>query len=602
MLEALHLPTREQDGKTRWREALEIAGILDALRSGVGGIHLKARAGPVRYRWMDFLQALSNEQTPWQKITPQITADRLLGGIDIATTLRLGKPAREQGILERADNGFLVIAMTERLEPATAAIIARIMDERAISDQHARDSRPANFTVIAIDEGVEDGESIPAVLKDRLGLTLSLDGIAWHDAVSMEDLPDKPAGDRETCVSADLPAELAEFFSTIPIFAGRNSMRPAMSLCRVAKAVAASAGREMVNKDDAAKAVRFCLGEIALPEPPPPEEEPQQPPAGETETPEDKPQPENQKSEDVPDEFDVLTELASRIPIEVLLRELNRNAMRSRLKSGKAGEKTKTARRGRPTGFSTAPPHPEARPDILATIRHAVPWQKIRSRRNYGATASPEMESRSGNRLKILPSDFRYKRFKHNAASTAIFVVDASGSTAMERLGETKGAIELLLADCYIRRDQVGLITFRGSEAEPMLEPTRSLVRAKRSLAGMPGGGATPLPSGLRHAYAMAKLERQKGNTPLIVLLTDGSGNIALDGSADRKIAAEESLAIARQIAAGSFRAIVIDIARRPRPAAEALAREMQAEFITLPQANAQAVSSLVNARMDTGR
>ncbi len=100
----------------------------------------------------------------------------------------------------------------------------------------------------------------------------------------------------------------------------------------------------------------------------------------------------------------------------------------------------------------------------------------------------------------------------------------------------------------------------------------------------------------------MAKLERQKGNTPLIVLLTDGSGNIALDGTADRKIAAGESLALARQIAAGGFRSILIDIARRPRPAAEALAREMQAEFITLPQANAQSVSSLVNARMDTGR
>jgi magnesium chelatase subunit D len=93
------------------------------------------------------------------------------------------------------------------------------------------------------------------------------------------------------------------------------------------------------------------------------------------------------------------------------------------------------------------------------------------------------------------PDDFRVTRYKQRSETTTIFVVDASGSAALHRLAEAKGAVELLLADCYVRRDRVAMIAFRGPGAELLLPPTRSLVRAKRSLAGLPGGGGTPLAS-----------------------------------------------------------------------------------------------------------
>ena len=135
-------------------------------------------------------------------------------------------------------------------------------------------------------------------------------------------------------------------------------------------------------------------------------------------------------------------------------------------------------------------------------------------------------------RILIRKDDFRIARFKQRSETTTIFVVDASGSAALHRLAEAKGAVELLLADCYVRRDQVALIAFRGISAELLLPPTRSLARAKRSLAGLPGGGGTPLAAGLDAAFALADLILRKGQTPTVILLTDGRANVARDGGA----------------------------------------------------------------------
>ena len=139
-------------------------------------------------------------------------------------------------------------------------------------------------------------------------------------------------------------------------------------------------------------------------------------------------------------------------------------------------------------------------------------------------------------------------RFKHRSETTTIFVVDASGSSALHRLGEAKGAVELLLADCYVRRDRVALVAFRGKAAELLLPPTRSLVRAKRCLADLPGGGGTPLASGIEAGLALADAVKRRGGTPLLVLLTDGRANVARDGQGGRTQAGEEALTGARLV------------------------------------------------------
>lgn len=156
--------------------------------------------------------------------------------------------------------------------------------------------------------------------------------------------------------------------------------------------------------------------------------------------------------------------------------------------------------------------------------------------------------------------------------------------------------MELLLADCYVRRDRVALVAFRGRGAELLLPPTRSLVRAKRSLATLPGGGGTPLAAGIDAGLALAETVRRKGETPIVILLTDGRANIARDGAAGRPRAEEEALIAARLGRAALISTLLVDTSPRRQPLANRLATEMGAIYLPLPYADAAALSQAVLA------
>jgi magnesium chelatase subunit D len=238
------------------------------------------------------------------------------------------------------------------------------------------------------------------------------------------------------------------------------------------------------------------------------------------------------------------------------------------------------ARRGWPRGGQ--------RLALIDTLRAAAPWQRLR-----GAAGS--------GRVAVRPDDFHVKRHRPRLATTTIFAIDASGSAALARLAEAKGAVETLLAECYVRRDEVAVLAFRGQRAELLLPPTRSLVRAKRSLAGLPGGGGTPLAAGLDAARLLAERIARDGATPVLVLLTDGRANIARDGNPGRERAREDALAAARALRAAAVPALVVDTSARPEPAARALAEALGATYLPLPPARpdrvARAAQALVAAR-----
>ncbi len=318
---------------------------------------------------------------------------------------------------------------------------------------------------------------------------------------------------------------------------GIVSLRAPMLALRVACASAALSAHDAVDQDDIALAARLVLAPRARvfpqdQEPEHPEQPHEQPPSESAD--DDNADTDNSDIDRALDEV-ILAAVQAALPPDVLA-ALRGSSMRSHGRSqGKAGALRKSNKRGRPAGVSRGELRGGAKLNVIETLRAAAPWQPLRRRE---AAASGET---SRPRILIRKDDFRVSRFKQRTETTTIFVVDASGSAALHRLAEAKGAVELLLADCYIRRDQVALIAFRGSAAELLLPPTRSLARAKRSLAGLPGGGGTPLAAGLDAAFALSDAIRRKGQTPTVIVLTDARANIARDGGQGRPRAEEDA-------------------------------------------------------------
>jgi magnesium chelatase subunit D len=325
------------------------------------------------------------------------------------------------------------------------------------------------------------------------------------------------------------------------------------------------------------------------PEPPAP------PAAGETPAPPPpaaSADPQDGQGEETGEELrDVVLEAArAAIPRGLLAQLQGVGAGRPPMASGRVGAMSKGGTRGRPAAVRSGAPRGQTRLNVMETLRAAAPWQRLR-----GRTAD------SASRLRILPSDFRVTQFQKRSPTLTIFAVDASGSSALNRLAEAKGAVELLLADCYVRRDQVAVITFRGRTAELLLPPTRSLVRAKRNLAGLPGGGGTPLAAAIDTALAVATQSQRRGETPILVMLTDGRANVSRNGAGGREGAHGDALQAARRLAQSRLAVLFIDTSTRPNPLAETLASAMHAQYIPLPLANAQALSSVVSAAATRG-
>jgi len=200
----------------------------------------------------------------------------------------------------------------------------------------------------------------------------------------------------------------------------------------------------------------------------------------------------------------------------------------------------------------------------------------------------------------VTRDDFRVSRIKQRNEATAIFAVDASGSTAFQRLAEAKGAVETILAECYVRRDRVALVAFRSKNAEVLLPPTRSLERAKRALAGLPGGGGTPLASGLDEAFSLAMQVRRAGGNAVVIMLTDGRGNVTRSGEGNKALALEQSQSAAKLFAAEGFEAMVIDVSPEPQKSAKLLAATMQATYLPMPRAGAADIARPVSTALKT--
>lgn len=580
-------------GLSAWSDAVMVAQLFAVDPIGAGGIWLRSRTGPVRERWMTILRAGLPPSYQLKHVPLHIADGRLLGGLDLNATLLAGRPVAERGLMAEADGGVVVLAMAERLSKAVVVPITAAMDtgETIVERDGLSLRMPARFGVIALDEGLE-GEFAPASLCDRLAFHLDLNDIPIRAADQFAIDPDDIAAAREN-ISALKPAtDQLEAMCTAAATLGIVSLRAPILALRVACASAALAGHAQLEQDDIALAARLVLAPRVLllpqeqeqqqPEPAPPE------PSDESSD-NDNADQSNSDSNRALDEV-ILAAVQAALPPDVLA-ALRASSPRSHGRThGKAGMLQKSGKRGRPAGVLRGELRAGARLNLIETLRAAAPWQALRRRQTVraGEPARP--------RILIHKDDFRISRFKPRAETTTIFVVDASGSAALHRLAEAKGAVELLLADCYIRRDQVALIAFRGVAADLLLPPTRSLARAKRSLAGLPGGGGTPLAAGLDAAFALSDSIRRRGQTPTVIVLTDGRANIARDGGQGRPRAEDDALSAARQIRASGVTAVLVDTSPRPGASGQTFAAEMGARYLPLPHADAAALSKAVLA------
>ena len=553
-------------GLAIWVKVITALNLLKSDPVGLKGAVFRVRAGPVRDSLINEIRKLAGSIT---RLHPNMSDEQLFGGVDIVATLQNGNLRTTKGLFER--QGWFELTMAERCGLHTAARISQALDQRQVCP------------LVVFDEGIDD-EKLPDSLKERLAFYFDLSELAYTDT----DFPDI-----EILSEINKPIKISQTdIQTLVLLAnefGISSARAPQLALAAARSNALTNGRRKLSTEDLEIAVELVYPNRATRLP---QESSLEEAAREQET-----QPEQNYDEDsLKQDGNDSIELPNELLVDAIRALLPDNFLESlntispQLKSGGLGfgSQTKSKIRGRPQPSRPGRLDGQNRIDIVSTLRSAAPLQKIR------------MQNSSDDRTVIIyPSDINVKRYETRSERVVIFAVDASGSAALARLSEAKGAVELLLSQAYARRDFVALIAFRNVDAELLLPPTRSLVQTKRRLAELPGGGGTPMANGLRAAGELAIKSALKGKTPLIVVLTDGRANITLDGTPDRVLALEQSCDIAKWISSHGFKSVVLDVGNRSNTALAKVARYMNSLYFPLPRADAQQISETIGAELE---
>ena len=604
-----------------WLRALQVAQLLIINPHGLGGIILRARSGPVRDRWLAYLNTiaqLGGMRLPLRKMPLGISDENLLGGIDLDQTLRTGKAILRQGLLAQCDQQLLLMPMAERVEVGAVAKVVSALDNGFISIERDGQSRriDSHFGVVALDEGIEDDEQPNEKIRQRTAFLLNLDILGWRDLPETDDdfLPDTQSIQyaQENFSKVTISEDSLNALVGVAEQLGVISIRALNLAINTAKCLAAFDRDDEVTSMHLQRAIALVLSPRAtrMPQSAPPEEEELPPESEEQLENEQEPPPEDQKQEEeqgnqedkddqepesnteTPQalEDEILETAQAAIPIDLLARLADlADPKTPKGMGGKTGAVKVSRIRGRPLGNMPGMPEGGKTLSIIDTLRAAVPWQRVRRAEMLAAG-----KTIPAGKIVIRKEDFRIKRYQERTQTLTMFIVDASGSSAMHRLAEAKGAVELLLAECYIRRDQVAVMSFRGSAAELILAPTRSLVKAKRALSGLPGGGGTPLSRAIDESFEIASVSMRKGLTPALVFLTDGRANIAKDGSPGRSKAMEDAQQSARAASYYSFKSLWIDTSAQARDEGKALAALLGSMYLPLPNAGANEVSQAI--------
>lgn len=568
-----------------WDQAQRALLCLQVDPVGLGGVWLKAGFGPVRQTWLTQLQDLGINL---QRMPHHIDHERLLGGIDLSVTLAQGRVVEQRGLLAQADEGLVLLPMAEKLSPSTLAMLLQAQDQGQVHGLSLHSVHPSRFGVVALDESLDDEPGVPLKLKERLALWLDVQAVDWRESeAQLAPLP-APECQQVRSLLRQVQATTAQqqALCEVALALGVDNLRACLLAQRLACVNAALHERTQLDDEDLQFAVQMVLSPRATRMPANANaEQPPEPPAPEPEAPDNDTQNEaDQTPSSEPEALEdlLLAAAIASLPPKLLDQLLLGSAKtKPQSSSGSSGQAQLSKQRGRPLSPRPGKPGAGARLHLLATLRAAAPKQKLRSQQ-------------AGQRIAIRTEDFHVQRFAHKAASCIIVAMDASGSAALARLAEAKGAVDLLLQQSYARRDSVCVIAFRGSQVQTLLPATRSLVRAKKALAGLPGGGGTPIALALKHASEQALALQRAGMTPLLVMLSDGKANVTLEGLGGRTQAQADAMQWAQQWARLGFASLWIDTAVQPTGHAQELSQAMQARYLPMPYVASQRVADAI--------
>ncbi len=591
--------------------------LLLAVDPQLAGVAMAATAGSGKSTLARGFARLLADGTPFVELPLNVTEDRLIGGLDLETTLLTGKRAIEIGLLAKADRGVLYVDGLNLLDPG---VCMHIMDAMArgmvrIEREGLSATYPARFMLIGTYD-LSDG-NVTRSLLDRIGMIVPF---ASHgDARARAEIVRRNNGAhddrlveeqmlrgliemaREQLPRVAIQDEQIEALSRAALTLGVEGNRADVFTIRAALASAALAGRSDVAESDLELAVKLVLVPRATRTPEAAEAEQQE--AEQTPSPNgpapadqaDKDSPKDEQDKPTPEQIEQLLMSAVEMDLPADLANLPFAAQR-RGKTGSRGVILNN-RRGR-YARSIAGSLRENKIALLPTLIAAAPWQKIRRQERLEIGDSRLSVEKSP--ISIRKEDIRVKRFRDKAGMLFVFVVDASGSMALNRMREAKGAATRLLQNAYVHRDQVALIAFRGQSARVLLPPSPSTDRAKRELDVLPTGGGTPLASALLAALQTVKQARSRGiPQATLVLMTDGRANVALrpgEGPASKEQIMQEIHHLSRLIVFDNINAVVIDTQANylSRGEGRKLAEHLNGRYVCLPNAKAQQIINVV--------